>query len=59
MADGVEVTDAAIREVARGHTCEAGVRELARQLGTICQFVALRRIEAGDTAPVTVVTDVD
>ena len=41
----------------RGHTCEAGVRELARQLGAICQFVALRRVEAGDTAPVTIVAD--
>ena len=48
MAGSVEVTDAAIREVVRGHTCEAGVRELARQLGGICQFLALRRVE---TAP--------
>ncbi len=59
MVGGVEVTDAAIREVVRGHTCEAGVRELARQLGAICQFLALRRVEAGDTAPVTVVADAD
>ena len=59
MAGSVEVTDAAIREVVRGHTCEAGVRELARQLGAICQFLALRRVEAADTAPITVVADAD
>ena len=59
MAGSVAVTDAAIREVVRGHTCEAGVRELARQLGGICQFLALRRVEAADTAPITVVADAD
>ena len=32
-AGAVEMTDAAVREVIRCHTCEAGVRELARQLG--------------------------
>ena len=39
-AGAVEVTDAAIREVVRGYTCEAGVRELARRLGAVCRFVA-------------------
>ena len=58
-AGGVEVTDAAIRAVVRGHTCEAGVRHLARELGAICQFVACRRVETGDAAPVTVVADAD
>ncbi len=56
---GVEMTDAAIREVIRGHTCEAGVRELARQLGAVGRFVACLRVEQGDTAPVTVVADAD
>ena len=51
----VEITDAAALEVVRGHTCEAGVRELSRQLGAICEGVASRRVESGDTAPVTVV----
>ena len=51
----VEITDAAVLEVVRGHTCEAGVRELSRQLGAICEGVASRRVESGDTAPVTVV----
>ena len=58
-AGGVEVTDAAIREVIRGHTCEAGVRELARQLGAVGRFVACLRVEKGDAAPVTVVADAD
>ncbi len=53
------MTDAAIRAVVRGHTCEAGVRHLARELGAICQFVACRRVETGDAAPVTVVADAD
>ena len=58
-AGGVEMTDAAIREVIRGHTCEAGVRELARQLGAVGRFVACRRVEKGAAAPVTVVADAD
>ena len=58
-AGPVQITDAAVLEVVRGHTCEAGVRELARQLGAICQFVACRRVETGDTGPLTVVADAD
>ena len=59
MSGPVEITDAAIREVVRGYTCEPGVRELARQLRAICQFLACRRVEIGDTAPGTVVADAD
>ena len=58
-AGAVEVTDAAIRGVIRGHTCEAGVRELSRQLGAVGRFVACLRVEKGDTGPVTVVADAD
>ena len=58
-AGPVQITDAAVLEVVRGHTCEAGVRELARQLGAICQFVACRRVDTGDTGPLTVVADAD
>ena len=58
-AGGVEVTDAAIQAVVRSHTCEGGVRHLARKLAAICQFVASRRVEAGGNAPVTVVADAD
>ena len=53
----VEMTDAAIRALIRGHTFEAGVRELNRLVGAICEHVACRRMEAGAAAPVTVVAD--
>ena len=55
----IEVTDAAVLAVVRCHTCEAGVRQLARRLGAICQFVACRGVETGDTTPVTVVADAE
>ena len=53
----VEMTDAAIRALIRDHTCEAGVRELNRLVGAVCEHVACRRMGAGDAAPVTVVAD--
>ena len=55
----IEMTDAAVLAVIRCHTCEAGVRQLARRLGAICQFVACRGVETGDTTPVTVVADAE
>ena len=51
----VEMSDAAIRTVIRGHTCEAGVRHLLRLVGAVCEEVACRRVAAGDTAPVLIV----
>ena len=53
----IEMTDAAIRALIRGHTCEAGVRELNRLVGAVCEHVACRRMEGGAAAPVTVVAD--
>ena len=55
----IEVTDAAVLAVIRCHTCEAGVRQLARRLGAICQFVACRGVETGDTTPITIVADAE
>ena len=55
----IEVTDAAVLAVIRCHTCEAGVRQLARRLGSICQLVACRGVETGDTTPVTIVADAE
>ena len=53
----VEMTDMAIRAMIRGHTCEAGVRQLERLVGAVCQHVAFRRVAAAEAAPVTVAAD--
>ena len=53
----VEMTDTAIRALIRGHTCEAGVRQLERLVEAVCQHVACRRVAAADAAPVTVAGD--
>jgi ATP-dependent Lon protease len=47
------VDEDAVREVIRGYTHEAGVRNLERELGAICRGVA-RRVARGETEPVTV-----
>ena len=51
----VEITDAAIRAVIRGHTCESGVRHLLRLVGAVCEEVACRRVTTGDASPVLIV----
>jgi ATP-dependent Lon protease len=53
--DAVRVTDAAIREIIRSYTREAGVRNLERELGSICRGMA-RKIAEGVTES-EVVTD--
>jgi ATP-dependent Lon protease len=40
--ESLEITDAAMRQVISEYTREAGVRNLERQLGTICRKVAAR-----------------
>jgi ATP-dependent Lon protease len=52
----VEFTQAAIRNVIRGYTREAGVRNLEREIGALCRKVARRRAE-GDEARVTITPD--
>jgi ATP-dependent Lon protease len=49
----VEFSEAAIRSVIRGYTREAGVRNLEREIGSICRKVARRRAE-GDQTKVTI-----
>ena len=46
-------TSEAVRAIVRGYTREAGVRNLDREVATICRKVA-RRIAEGDTEPVVV-----
>jgi ATP-dependent Lon protease len=49
----IVIEDDAIREVIRGYTREAGVRQLERELGSICRATAMRVAE-GKTEPAIV-----
>jgi ATP-dependent Lon protease len=53
----VEFTEPAIRDVIRGYTREAGVRNLEREIGALCRKVARRRAE-GDETGVVITPDV-
>jgi ATP-dependent Lon protease len=52
----VAFADAALREIIRGYTREAGVRNLEREIGAICRKIARRRAE-GQDAKVRVTPD--
>jgi ATP-dependent Lon protease len=52
-AEQLRVTEAALREIIRSYTREAGVRSLERELGSICRGVA-RKIVAEENEPVLV-----
>src|SRR5881409_1219011 len=58
LADGAEVsfTPEAVRLLARGYTREAGVRNLEREIGSICRKVARRKAE-GDPPAATITPD--
>jgi ATP-dependent Lon protease len=55
--DDVEFTPEALRLLARGYTREAGVRNLEREIASVCRKVARRRAE-GVAEPVRVTPDV-
>ena len=42
-----EITDAALRSIIADYTREAGVRNLEREIGSVCRHVALRVAEGG------------
>jgi ATP-dependent Lon protease len=52
----VEFTEPAIRNVIRGYTREAGVRNLEREIGSLCRKIARRRAE-GDESKITIVPE--
>jgi ATP-dependent Lon protease len=58
-AEYIRFTPDALRQVIRGYTREAGVRNLEREIGSLCRKVARRRAEGNETpieiAPATVV----
>jgi ATP-dependent Lon protease len=53
----IQFTPDALRQVIRGYTREAGVRNLEREIGALCRKAARRRAE-GDETPITVTPDV-
>ncbi len=55
-AGEVTFTDAAISAIVRGYTREAGVRNLEREIGSICRKIARRRAE-GQTMSVAVTAE--
>ena len=52
-ADYIRFTPGALRQVIRGYTREAGVRNLEREIGAMCRKAARRRAE-GDESPIEV-----
>jgi ATP-dependent Lon protease len=56
-ADRVTFTDAALAAIIRGYTREAGVRNLEREIGSVCRKIARKQAE-GDTATIVVTPQV-
>jgi ATP-dependent Lon protease len=54
--EGIRFTADGLRQVIRGYTREAGVRNLEREIGAICRKAARRRAE-GDETPIEVTAD--
>jgi ATP-dependent Lon protease len=56
-AEYLRFTPDALRQVIRGYTREAGVRNLEREIGALCRKVARRRAEGNET-PIEITPDV-
>lgn len=57
LPDQITFTDEALRAVIHGYTREAGVRNLEREIGSLCRKVARRRAE-GDMTPIVITPEV-
>jgi ATP-dependent Lon protease len=53
--DEIEFTDEALQKIIRDHTREAGLRNMEREIGSVCRKVATK-IAAGEVTSKTVVT---
>jgi ATP-dependent Lon protease len=53
----ITFTPSALRQLIRGYTREAGVRNLEREIGALCRKVARRRAEGNET-PIEITPDV-
>jgi len=51
---GFELPDATLRQLIRSYTREAGVRNLEREIGSLCRKVARRVAEEGQQGPVRI-----
>src|SRR5262249_3145834 len=56
-SDYIQFSPEALRQVIRGYTREAGVRNLEREIGALCRKAARRRAE-GDESPIAVTPEV-
>src|SRR5881392_2289610 len=56
-AEYIRFTPAALRQLIRGYTREAGVRNLEREIGALCRKVARRRAE-GDETPIEITPEI-
>jgi ATP-dependent Lon protease len=54
---GLEVSDAGLRALCERYTREAGVRNLEREIGSVCRKIALRVAEEGLEGPVRIGPD--
>lgn len=46
--ENIELTDEGLKEIIRGYTREAGVRNLEREIGNVCRKIVRRVVKQGD-----------
>ncbi|MGI4854847.1 MAG: endopeptidase La [Janthinobacterium lividum] len=55
--ENIELTDSGLKEIIRGYTREAGVRNLEREIGNVCRKIVRRVVKEGDKHQKEAVTD--